>query len=99
MEKYAAVYFGPGEGENLRKFYHGMNGLEIIQLSQDELNRSVEEFEYMKVGVNNELVLHGEEQVNSFQFFMKAFMPDKEFEISDQPGSKEFKEWLDNKNK
>ena len=97
MDRFVSVYFAPGEEAELRKFYHGMNGLEIISFSQDELNRSVEEFQKMKVGVENELVLHGIEEVNRFRFFMKAFLPDKKFTITNEPGSKEFKQWLDSK--
>lgn len=98
MDYYGHVYFGPDEKERQRKFLKTMNSAAIIQLSDEELERIYEEYiPTPKFGYDNHFVLHGEEEKNRFRYVMDAFFSDKEYEITDEPASEEFKEWLDEK--
>ena len=95
MDKFASVYFGPDEREGQRDFLLAMNGAEIIQISRDQVNDWYnEDVQRGLPGCENHLVLHGEEEVNRFGYVMKTFFPNNEYKITDDPGSKEFKDWL-----
>lgn len=97
MDKYAAVYFGIDESGDWRKFLHMMNGIGIISLSKEEIDRNLDEFIEGKVGAMNRLVLHGDDQVRMFENSMLAFLPKKEYKITDDPDDKAFAEWLERK--
>lgn len=94
MPKYAAVYFGPDESKDQREFLSAMNGVQIITLSKEEIDNDIKEFERIKVGVMNRLVLHDEKEVTLFECCMKAFFSNKEYKITDDPDDEEFAKWL-----
>ena len=99
MDYYGHVYFGPDEKERQRKFLETMNSAGIIQLSDEELDRIYkDDISTPKFGCDNHFVLHGEEEKKRFGYVMDAFFSDKKYNLTEEPASKEFKEWLDKKN-
>ena len=98
MDKFAAVYFGPNEKEGQRDFLLAMNGAEIIQIAKADVDEWYkEDVKLGSPGYLNNLVLHDEEETNRFMYVMNTFFPKKEYKITEEPGSKEFKEWLEKK--
>ena len=96
MDKFARVRFKADEMEQQRDFLLAMNGAEIIQIAKSDVDRWYEEdMRHVTGGYENNLVLHDEEEEKRFQYVMKAFFPDKKYEITDEPRSKEFKSWLE----
>ena len=99
MDYFGHVYFGPNEKERQRKFLETMNSAAIIQLSEEDLDRLYsEDIQMPRYGSDNHFVLHGEEEKNRFGYVMDAFFSDKKYELTDEPASEEFKEWLEKKN-
>lgn len=99
MDYYGHVYFEPDEKERQRKFLETMNSAGIIQLSDEELDRIYkDDISTPKLGCDNHFVLHGDEEKNRFRYVMDAFFSDKDYKITEDPASKEFKEWLEKKN-
>lgn len=99
MDYFGHVHFGPDERQRQMDFLLAMNGAEIIQVSREEIRNWYEEdTKHNAPGCDNHFVLHGEEEKNRFKYVMDAFFSDKEYEITEEPGSKEFKEWLEKKN-
>ena len=94
MERYAAVYFGPSEIDRQREFLQAMVGLKIIELSYNDIKRHMEDAEKEKAGIMNRLVLHSPEEEIRFKSFMRAFFPDTEFKITNNPDDEEFSKWL-----
>lgn len=98
MNYYAHVHFSKQERDQQRSFLQLMNSIEVIQVSQEEIDDWYkEDVERDLPGYNNHLVLHGDEEKDRFRYSMDAFFPLKEYQITDEPGSKEFKEWLEKK--
>lgn len=95
MDQYATVVFTRDEREKQREFLLAMDGAEIIQISKEDVDRWYKEDSAIgDPGCENHIVLHGDEEVNRFKCVMKTFFPDRNYYISEEPGSKEFKEWL-----
>lgn len=100
MDRYATVVFTRDEREKQREFLLAMNGAEIIQVSKEDVDEWYKEDTSIgDPGCENHIVLHGDEEVNRFKCVMNTFFPAKEYLITDEPGSKEFKDWLERKNK
>ena len=97
MDKFAHVYFGPEEANRQREFLLAMNNVGIIRMSRDEIEEWYERDLKAHTGSDNQLVLHGEEEVKRFELVMQTFFKEKKYEVTDRPGSKEFKKWLDRK--
>lgn len=97
MDYFGHVHFGPNEKEAQRKFLEIMNSAAIIQISDDDLDQMYAEDMQSPYGSDNHLVLHGEEQKKRFGYVMGAFFPNKDYDITEEPGSKEFQDWLDRK--
>lgn len=91
---YAEVYFGPEEYGLYRKFLVAMMRLNIIGLSDEELEESVDQLEQSRSTVKNLIVLHNEEEVTSFRATMKIFFTEKDFRILDDPEDDSFKKWM-----
>lgn len=99
MDYFGHVYFGPNEKERQRKFLETMNSAAIIQISDEDLeNIYREDIQMPRYGSDNHFVLHGEEEKNRFGYVMDAFFSDKKYELTDEPASEEFREWLEKKN-
>lgn len=97
--KYASVYFSLEELDAYRNFLLAMNGLHIIEISREEIEENIRYLQLACTGTNNRLVLHNDAEVSSFKNIMKAFFPNKEYQITDDPADKAFAEWLENKKK
>lgn len=98
MDYFGHVHFGRDEREQQREFLLAMNGAEIIQISREEIeNWYAEDVFHNSPGCDNHVVLHGEAQKNRFRYIMDAFFPKKKYEITEEPGSLEFRNWLEKK--
>lgn len=91
MDRYAKVSFGRDEKEKQRDFLHAMNGAEIIQVSEEDIDRWYEEDMQMNTGCNNCIVLHNDEEENRFRNVMKTFFKGVPYKISDDPDNEVFK--------
>ena len=99
MDQFVSVYFGPNEREKQREFLLAMNGVGIIQVTQDEIEHWFQEdVKANAPGCTNNIVLHNADERQRFIHVMDIFFPNKEYKITDAPGTKEFKEWLERKN-
>ena len=98
-KSYAALYFGPEEAGDFRNFLDAMVGLHIIELSKEEIDENIKEFEKIKVGTTCRLVLHNEQEYLMFKHCMQAFFKEKEFKITDNPDDETFAKWLEDKEK
>ena len=98
MNYYAHVHFNRNEHDKQRKFLQLMNSTEIIKLSKEEIDNIYNEDILTNApGADNHLVLHGEEEKKRFGYAMGAFFPEKDYEITEAPGSPEFEDWLKKK--
>ena len=98
MDYFGHVYFGPNEREKQREFLLAMNGAEIIQISKEEVDEWYrEDIQHNAPGCDNHFVLHGEEQKKRFGYVMDTFFPNKHYDVTEEPGSKEFSNWLKKK--
>ena len=99
MDRYAKVSFGRDEKEKQRDFLLAMNGAEIIQVSEEDIDRWYEEDVKINTGCNNCIVLHSDEEVNRFRNVMKTFFKGVPYKISDDPDNEVFKECIEKSKK
>ena len=87
MDKFAKLYFHPGEADLQRQFLLAMNGAEIIQISEEEVDRWYQEElnQEIQAGCENTIVLHNDEEVNRFKYVMRTFFKDRSYDILDEP--------------
>ena len=96
-DKYVAVYFGPNEGGGQRMFYNAMSGIGVIQVSKEDIDGFMKDFEREKVGVINRIVIHEESMLATFRYMMDTFFRGKEYKVTDDPDDKDFADWLQEK--
>ena len=97
MDKYATVNFNRNEREQQRDFLLAMNGAEIIQISREDVENWYKEDTMLNTGCDNHIVLHDDEEVNRFKYVMQTFFGNKEYKITEEPESEEFKRWIERK--
>ena len=90
MDRYVRVSFGRDEKEKQRDFLLAMNGAEIIQVSEEDIDRWYEEDVKMNTGCNNCIVLHNDEEENRFRNVMRTFFKGVPYKISDDPDNEVF---------
>lgn len=95
MDRYVHIYFGPDEMKDQREFLNAMNGIGIITIPKEDIDIHMKDFEREHTGVENHLVLHGDEEYERFLLIMKTFFPEKKYyRITEKPDDASFAKWL-----
>ena len=83
------ISFGKDDAARYRSFLGMMNGLELINLSQEDIDQIYKDYMAEKKQVDSRITIDTWEKKNRFLLAMKTFFPDKEFRISppDDAGS------------
>lgn len=92
--KYAMVYFGPNELEEQRKFLLVMNNIRVIKISRDDIEENYQELLREPSGVENRIVLCGQEQIDKFEYALKYFFNNKQYTLMEKPDTETFSHFV-----